>query len=84
MNNQNVLQVEGLTKRYRHAVALDNLSFQMDKGEIVGLIGANGAGKTTTMAVLLGLVLPSSGKVRIFGLNPGKNRRHVLERMKLA
>ena len=84
MNNQNVLQLEGLTKRYRHTLALDNLSFRIAKGEIVGLIGANGAGKTTTMAVLLGLVLPSGGKVRIFGLDPAKNRREVLGRMNFA
>lgn len=84
MNNVNALRVEGLTKRYRHALALDNLSFQVAGGEIFGLIGANGAGKTTTMAVLLGLVLPSAGEVRIFGLDPARNRRQVLERMNFA
>lgn len=84
MDNKNPLQVEGLTKRYRQALAVDGLSFTVARGEIVGLIGANGAGKTTTMAVLLGLVLPTSGRVRIFGLDPDRNRRQVLERMNFA
>lgn len=84
MDNNNLLQVEGLTKRYRQALAVDGLSFSVARGEILGLIGANGAGKTTTMAMLLGLVLPTSGKVRIFGLDPAGNRRAVLERMNFA
>jgi len=84
MNNENLLHVEGLTKRYRRTLAVDNLSFTVDQKEIVGLIGANGAGKTTTMAVLLGLVLPTSGTVRIFNLDPARNRREVLERMNFA
>ena len=84
MDNKNLLQVEGLTKRYRQVMAVDSISFSVDQEEIVGLIGANGAGKTTTMAVLLGLVLPTSGKVRIFGLDPARNRRAVLERMNFA
>ena len=79
-----ILRVKELTKRYRKTLALDRVSFDMGPGEILGLIGANGAGKTTTMAILLGLVTPTDGHVRIFGLDPEKNRRRVLERMNFS
>ncbi len=78
------LQVEGLTKRYRRTLAVNGLSFNMAPGEILGLVGANGAGKTTTIAMLLNLVIPTSGLIRIFGLDPERNRRRVLERMNFS
>lgn len=69
-----VLVVEGLTKTYgsgEGAVrAVDDLSLSIDRGTVVGLLGPNGAGKTTTIKVLLGLVLPDSGRVRIDGTDP--------------
>lgn len=55
----------GLTKRFGDTVAVDHLSFRVDGGEVVGLLGANGAGKTTTMKMLLGLLTPTSGDARI-------------------
>lgn len=82
--DKNILEVEGLTKRYRHALVVDGLSFSIAGGEILGLLGANGAGKTTTIAMLLGLVTPTGGKIRIFGLNPERHRRRVLERMNFS
>ena len=59
--------VEGLTKRYGKRVAVDNLSFQIPAGAVAGFIGPNGAGKTTTMAMLLGLVKPTSGSGTMLG-----------------
>lgn len=82
--SRNIVQAEHLTKRYRTTLAVDGLSFTLAPGEIFGLIGANGAGKTTTIAMLLGLVTPTSGMVRIFGLDPVKNRRKVLGRMNFS
>jgi ABC-2 type transport system ATP-binding protein len=82
--DKKILEVDGLTKLYRHVLAVDGLSFSISGGEILGLIGANGAGKTTTIAMLLGLVLPTGGQIRIFGLNPEKHRRKVLERMNFS
>ena len=62
-----MIQVESLTKRYRGATAVDNLSFTVPKGRITGFLGPNGAGKTTTLRVLLGLALPTSGRATVAG-----------------
>jgi ABC-2 type transport system ATP-binding protein len=62
-----VIQVEHLTKRYGNATAVDDLSFSIPRGRITGFLGPNGAGKTTTLRVLLGLVLPTSGRATVDG-----------------
>jgi ABC-2 type transport system ATP-binding protein len=62
-----VIEVEHLTKRYRNAVAVDDLSFSVPRGRITGFLGPNGAGKTTTLRVLLGLALPTSGRATVAG-----------------
>lgn len=70
-----------LTKRYGALTALDNLSFQLDKGDVFGFIGPNGAGKSTTMKILAGLLNPTSGEARVLGRNVAGNgdfvRRNV-------
>ena len=63
------IDVQGLTKRYDLSVALDAISFQVQPGEIMGFLGPNGAGKTTTQRILTGLLAPTSGAVRINGLD---------------
>jgi ABC-2 type transport system ATP-binding protein len=62
-----VITVEGLTKRFGEVVAVDDLSFEVDQGTVVGFLGPNGAGKTTTLRTLLGLVTPTAGSARIDG-----------------
>ncbi len=62
-----MLKVENITKYYNKVKAVDNLSFNVDKGEIFGLLGENGAGKTTTFRIILGLINASSGKVTLDG-----------------
>ena len=62
-----MIEVEHLTKRYRGAAAVDDLSFSVPRGRITGFLGPNGAGKTTTLRVLLGLVLPTGGKATVGG-----------------
>lgn len=62
-----VIVTQGLTKRYRDALAVDGLDVTVYAGEIYGFLGRNGAGKTTTIRMLLGLVRPSGGEVRVFG-----------------
>jgi len=62
-----VIEVEHLTKRYRSAVAVDDLSFSVPRGRITGFLGPNGAGKTTTLRVLLGLALPTGGRATMAG-----------------
>ncbi len=80
-----VVEVAGLVKVYRGKTrALDGLDFQVMPGEIFGIIGPNGAGKTTTIAVLLGLLLPTEGTVRVFGLDIGPNRARVLSSMNFS
>ena len=56
-----MIKVEGLTKRYARNVAVDNISFEVEKGQIVGFLGPNGAGKTTTMRVLTCFLPPTAG-----------------------
>jgi ABC-2 type transport system ATP-binding protein len=63
-----VIEVEHLTKRYRQATAVDDLSFSIPRARITGFLGPNGAGKTTTLRVLLGLALPTSGRATVAGL----------------
>jgi len=76
----NVIEVQGLTKRYRDVVAVDDVSFAIEKDTIYGLLGRNGAGKTTVMSILTAQNFATSGDVRIFGERPYENSR-VLSRM---
>jgi ABC-2 type transport system ATP-binding protein len=62
-----VITIQGLTKRFGPVVAVDDLSFEVDQGTVVGFLGPNGAGKTTTLRTLLGLVSPTAGSARIDG-----------------
>jgi ABC-2 type transport system ATP-binding protein len=76
-----VIRIEGLTKRYGAATALDSLSLEVKKGEVLGYLGPNGAGKTTTIRLLLGLIRSTSGRAEIFGLDAQKDKvrahRHI-------
>jgi ABC-2 type transport system ATP-binding protein len=68
------LQIAGLTKRYKGGhLAVDGLSFRVERGQVCGLLGPNGAGKTTTLRMLMGLIHPDAGEIRIFGqrVTPG-------------
>jgi len=62
-----VLEVAGLTKHFGEVVAVDDLAFGVEPGQVCGMLGPNGAGKTTTLRMLVGLVHPSSGEARLFG-----------------
>jgi ABC-2 type transport system ATP-binding protein len=73
--------VRGLTKIYGAVRAVDHISFSLQLATTVALLGGNGAGKTTTIAMLLGLVVPSSGEVRVFGADMSRNRGAVAHRM---
>ena len=66
-----VIQTDGLTKRYKNVVAVDDLSLEIRQGRVYGLLGPNGSGKTTTMGLLLGLLTPTSGTFRLFGSTHG-------------
>lgn len=81
---KSVLEVKDLTKRFKHVVAVDKISFSLREGEILGLLGPNGAGKTTTIQMLLGTLTPTSGSIRYFGKDFVKNRSKTLERVNYA
>ncbi len=76
--------VEGLCKHYGDVVAVDGLDFQTARGQTTALLGGNGAGKTTTIAILLGLLLPSSGRVEVLGENMLRRRHRVLPRLNFS
>ncbi len=69
MNNVPVISVDSLTKRFGDFTAVDAISFEVNKGEIFGFLGANGAGKTTAMRMLCGLSKPTSGKAMVAGFD---------------
>ena len=74
------IEAEGLTKRYGDTVAVDGLSFTLPRGGTVGLLGGNGAGKSTTIAMLLGLLIPTAGRVRVLGHDMARDRFAALAR----
>ena len=76
-----IIETKGLTKRYGDQVSVSSLDLHVQKGRIYGLLGRNGAGKTTTMKMLLGLTVPTSGTVTIFGRPLKGNEKRVLPRI---
>ena len=78
---QNLIIVENLSKNYQKKEAVKNISFTINENEILGLLGPNGCGKTTTIAMMLGLLKPSSGNVKIHGQDIEKNRISLLHKM---
>jgi ABC-2 type transport system ATP-binding protein len=76
-----VIRVENLRKRYGTLTAVDNISFDVARGEIFGIVGPNGAGKTTTIECVEGLRKPDGGNIRVLGLDPAKERRKLCLRM---
>ena len=83
-SNVSVTEIKGLTKRFGTLTALDCLTFRVCKGDILGLLGPNGAGKTTAIHCMLGLITPSSGSIRILGLDIGRYRRKILSRVNFS
>ncbi len=76
-----ILEVSDLVKRFGPVTSVDGISFQLGQGEILGLLGANGAGKTTAINMLLGIVTPTSGSIRVFGRDLARERIAILRRM---
>lgn len=78
------IQVENLKKAYHSVIAVDGISFAVPAGSVTALLGGNGAGKTTTIAMLLGLIKPTSGSVIVLGHDMVHNRFGALERMNFS
>jgi ABC-2 type transport system ATP-binding protein len=77
MNDELILRIEGLTKDYGPVRAVEDVSFSIGPGKIVGLLGPNGAGKTTTINMILGILAPSKGLIEIFGKNLKEYRSEI-------
>ncbi|MBN2151295.1 MAG: ABC transporter ATP-binding protein [Candidatus Lokiarchaeota archaeon] len=76
-----IIQVDGLQKHFGDVKAVNGITFRVRHGEVFGLLGPNGAGKTTTIKTLLGLLEPTAGIVRVFGLDPLKDEVLVKQRL---
>lgn len=79
-----ILEVAGLTKRFDGFTAVDDISFTIEEAKITGLLGPNGAGKTTTIYMLLGLITPTAGSIKIFGKDIRSHRQEILQRMNFS
>lgn len=71
------LSVKDFTKKYSKTLAVDSISFETDKGEIVGFVGKNGAGKTTTIRAILNMIFPTSGSITVNGLDASKDSKKI-------
>jgi ABC-2 type transport system ATP-binding protein len=81
LEDQLIIEAEGLTKRYGTQIAVNNLTLQIKEGEVFGFLGPNGAGKTTTLLMFLGLTEPTSGKVRVIGFDSTREPLRVKEKV---
>lgn len=79
-----VIMVNGLSKRFGTVTAVSEVGFAVTRGSTCGLLGGNGAGKTTTISMLLGLLLPSAGTIRVLGEDMLRHRHRVLARMNFS
>jgi ABC-2 type transport system ATP-binding protein len=80
-HSESVIEVEHLHKRYGETVAVDDISFTVERGEIFGILGPNGAGKTTTVECLEGIRKPDAGTLRVLGLDPRRDRKELRQRI---
>jgi len=79
-----VIAVDKISKHFDRVIAVDQVSFEVQRGEVCALLGGNGAGKTTTLSMLLGLLLPTSGSVRVLGEDMRHHRYRVLPRINFS
>lgn len=81
MSYEQVIEVRGLTKKFRNIVAVNNLDLNVYPGDVFGFLGPNGAGKSTTIRMLLSLIKPNSGSIKIFGKSLKENRENILRKV---
>ena len=76
-----VIEVQSISKNFGSLLAVDQLSFRVQQGEVFGFLGQNGSGKSTTIRMLLSLIHPSSGSIQLFGLPLKEHRNELLEKV---
>lgn len=81
MDSEKIIEVENLSKQFRELKAVNNLNLNVYKGDVFGFLGPNGAGKSTTIRMLLSLIAPSNGKIRLFGKDLHSNRLELLRKI---
>ncbi len=81
MQQDKIIEVHGLTKKFKHLTAVDDLELNVYRGDVFGFLGPNGAGKSTTIRMLLSLIRPTSGSIAIFGKPLNAHRREILQKI---
>ena len=81
MNSEQIIQISSLTKKFKSLIAVDNLTLNVFKGDIFGFLGPNGAGKSTTIRMLLTLINPTNGNIKIFNKDLKKYRFEILSKV---
>jgi len=81
LQSEKVIEVHGLTKKFGNLIAVDNLELNVFRGDVFGFLGPNGAGKSTTIRMLLSLIKPTAGTIKIFGLPLNSNRKEILKKI---
>ena len=77
-SSETIIEISGLTKQFKDVLAVDNLELSVFKGDVFGFLGPNGAGKSTTIRMILSLISPSSGAIKIFGKSLREKRKEIL------
>jgi len=81
LNSEKIIEVTGLTKQFKEVRAVDNLNLNVHKGDVFGFLGPNGAGKSTTIRMLLSLIRPTKGSIKIFNKSLKESRKDILRRI---
>ncbi len=84
MEKNNVIEIRNLTKKFGNLIAVDNISMDIIGGKITGILGGNGAGKTTTITMMLGLLLPTTGSIKVLSKDVVNNRYSILHRINFS
>ena len=81
MNEEKVIEILGQTKKFKSLIAVSDLDLTVYKGDVFGFLGPNGAGKSTTIRMMLSLIAPTSGTIKIFGKSLLSNRKDILKKV---
>jgi len=84
MDKRKILEVKNLGKKFGDFTAIDDISFSVEEGQILGFLGPNGAGKSTTIYCILGLIIPDQGRINVFGKDVIKNRSEIFKEVNYA